>query len=114
VKYISRRDHARSWTHGWTVSLRMLGRTKLFSDLKYGGRNPALKAAIAWRDGELAAAGIPLSARLVVPGATRSLNGMSGTTAGAATTSLATRLRPGARSAATFAYPQTRGRRGGS
>ena len=42
----------RSATHGWQVRIRRSGKrhTKFFSDGRYEGRDPALQAAIAYRD----------------------------------------------------------------
>jgi len=46
----------RSQTHGWQVRVSFRGRrrTKFFADQKYGGRDEALKLAVAQRDAMLA------------------------------------------------------------
>lgn len=51
-RYIYRVDYGH--THGWWVRFQRcnkIAKSKLFSDGKLGGKDKALKAAIAWRDG---------------------------------------------------------------
>lgn len=54
LKHITRLDYQK--THGWWVRIRRKSNpcSKLFSDGVYGGRDNALKEAIAWRDDKLA------------------------------------------------------------
>ena len=51
-KDIARIDQASKQTYGWYVRVRFNGKmhSKLFSDLKYGGRDSSLLAAITWRN----------------------------------------------------------------
>lgn len=51
-KDIARIDQVSKHTYGWYVRVRFNRKThsKLFSDIKHGGRESSLLAAIAWRD----------------------------------------------------------------
>lgn len=51
-KDIARIDQASKRTYGWYVRVRFNGKmhSKLFSDIKHGGRESSLLAAITWRN----------------------------------------------------------------
>lgn len=51
-KDIARIDQVSKKTYGWYVRVRFNGKThsKLFSDMKHGGQDRSLLAAIAWRN----------------------------------------------------------------
>lgn len=67
-KDIARIDQASKQTYGWYVRVRFNGKThsKLFSDLKHGGRAASLLAAIAWRDSTEKEIGKPRTDRNIV------------------------------------------------
>ena len=66
-KSITRIDTERSRTHGWNVRIHFEGSTKrkLFSDIKHGGSDEALEAAIEWRDATEKKLGKPRTERIV-------------------------------------------------
>lgn len=67
-KDIARIDQASKNTHGWYVRVRFNRKihSKLFSDLKHGGRAASLLAAIAWRDSKEKELGKPRTDRHIV------------------------------------------------
>lgn len=67
-KSINREDYESNRTHGWHVRVYFKGKryTKWFSDKKWGGKEAALKEAIAWRNKTEARIGKPRSDRPVV------------------------------------------------
>lgn len=67
-KDIARLDQSSKHTYGWYVRVRFNGKThsKLFSDLKHGGRAASLLAAIAWRDSTEEEIGKPRTDRNIV------------------------------------------------
>jgi len=72
-KDIARIDQASKRTYGWYVRVRFNGKThsKFFSDLKLGGRDTSLLAAIAWRDSTEKAIGKPRTNRSIVTASTK-------------------------------------------
>ena len=79
-KSITRVDHAPKHTHGWLVRVRFAGQTinKFFSDKRHGGKQAALKQAIAFRDATEQQLGKPRTERLVMGGSPRSNTGVQG------------------------------------
>lgn len=67
-KDIARLDQSSKHTYGWYVRVRFNGKihSKLFSDLKHGGRAASLLAAIAWRDSTEREIGKPRTDRNIV------------------------------------------------
>lgn len=78
MKYIHRRDRDERHSHGWFVRICSLKGSRFFGDSKHGGRDAALRAAVAHRDRALQAAGISLSDRTVVTGQRRGATGIQG------------------------------------
>lgn len=78
MKYLSRIDRVTAGSSGWCVRIRVLTCSKFFSDAKHGGRDGALRAAVAWRKKTMRAAGVPLSDRMVVIGQRRGGTGIPG------------------------------------
>ena len=72
-KDIARIDQTSKRTYGWYVRVRFNGKThsKFFSDLKLGGRDASLLAAIAWRNSTEKEIGKPRTDRNIVTASTK-------------------------------------------
>jgi hypothetical protein len=79
-KSISRVDHESKRMHGWLVRVHFRGerRSKFFGDKRHGGKEPALDAAIAFRDAAEHQLGKPRTDRVVVGLSSRSTTGVQG------------------------------------
>lgn len=79
-KDIARIDQEDKKTYGWYVRVRFQGEThcKFFSDLKSGGRQVALLAAISWRNAKERELGKPRTDRHLVSVGNRGTTGVIG------------------------------------